>query len=48
MCHPDSWFQPHGLMWHSLSGVMAMMLYFYWRKLPDEETLAGGHPGSET
>jgi hypothetical protein len=37
MCSPDSWFQPHGLMWHSLSGVMAMMLYFYWRLLPDEE-----------
>jgi hypothetical protein len=37
MCTPDSWFQPHGLLWHSLSGVMAMMLYFYWRTLPDEE-----------
>ena len=37
MCKSDSWFQPHGLLWHSLSGVMAMMLYFYWRLLPDEE-----------
>jgi hypothetical protein len=37
MCFKDSWFQPHGLMWHSLSGVMAMMLYFYWRTLRDDE-----------
>ena len=37
MCSPDSKFQAHGLLWHSLSGVMAVMLYFYWRTLPDEE-----------
>lgn len=37
MCRPDSWFQPHGLLWHTLSGVMAIMLYFYWRGLRDNE-----------
>ena len=40
MCHPDSWFQPHGLLWHTLSGVMAIMLYFYWRGLRDNEMRA--------
>ena len=28
----DTWFQPHGLLWHTLSGVMALMLYLYWRR----------------
>jgi hypothetical protein len=37
MCRPDSWFQPHGLLWHTLSGHMAVFLYLYWRKLPDQE-----------
>jgi hypothetical protein len=32
MCFPDSWFQPHGLLWHTLAGVMALCLYFYWRR----------------
>lgn len=27
-----TWFQPHGLLWHTLSGLMALMLYFYWRR----------------
>ena len=31
MCVPDSLFQPHGLLWHPLVGVMAVLLYFYWR-----------------
>jgi hypothetical protein len=32
MCWPDSWFQPHGLLWHTLSGAMALCIYFYWRR----------------
>ena len=31
LCFPHSWFQPHGLIWHTGSGAMALMLYFYWR-----------------
>lgn len=27
-----SWFQPHGLIWHTFSGAMAVLLYFYWRR----------------
>ena len=23
--------QPHGLIWHPLAGVMAVLLYFFWR-----------------
>lgn len=32
MCWEDSWFQPHGLLWHTLAGLMALLLYFYWRE----------------
>lgn len=32
LCDPDSWFQPHGLLWHPLAGVMAVMIYLYWRR----------------
>jgi hypothetical protein len=32
MCWPQSGFQPHGLLWHTLAGVMALCLYFYWRE----------------
>ena len=32
MCDPKSAFQPHGLLWHPLAGVMAVLLYFYWRE----------------
>lgn len=32
MCFPDSWFQPHGLLWHPLAGIMAVLLFFYWRE----------------
>ena len=31
LCNPRSSFQPHGLLWHPLAGVMAVLLYFYWR-----------------
>jgi hypothetical protein len=31
LCHPTSAFQPHGLLWHPLAGVLAVLLYFYWR-----------------
>jgi hypothetical protein len=31
LCDPHSFFQPHGLLWHPLAGVMAVLLYFYWR-----------------
>ena len=32
MCGPESFFQPHGLLWHPLAGVMAVLMYFYWRE----------------
>jgi hypothetical protein len=32
MCDPKSGFQGHGLLWHPLAGVMAVLLYFYWRQ----------------
>jgi len=35
MCHPNSLFQPHGLLWHPLAGIMAVLLYFYWRAAQD-------------
>jgi hypothetical protein len=35
MCTPTSSFQPHGLLWHPLAGVMAVLLYFYWREADD-------------
>lgn len=37
LCNPHSAFQPHGMLWHPLAGVMAVLLYFYWR----EEESAG-------
>lgn len=35
LCNPDSEFQPHGLLWHPLAGVMAVLLYFFWRGADD-------------
>lgn len=35
MCNPNSFFQPHGMLWHPLAGVMAVLLYFYWRAAKD-------------
>lgn len=32
LCFPTSWFQPHGLIWHTFSGIMAVLIYFYWRR----------------
>jgi hypothetical protein len=32
LCNPQSVFQPHGMLWHPLAGVMAVLLYFYWRE----------------
>jgi len=32
LCDPASWAQPHGLLWHPLAGLMAVLLYFYWRE----------------
>jgi hypothetical protein len=40
MCWPQSWFQPHGLLWHPLAGVMAVLLYFYWRAADDRSRAA--------
>jgi hypothetical protein len=31
LCNPQSLFQPHGMLWHPLAGVTAVLLYFYWR-----------------
>jgi hypothetical protein len=38
LCDPDSWFQPHGLIWHTFSGVMATLMYFYWRRENSQPT----------
>src|SRR5215510_6227795 len=35
LCNPKDFFQPHGLLWHPLAGVMAVLLYFYWREDDD-------------
>ena len=35
LCDPQSAFQPHGMLWHPLAGVMAVLLYFYWREAKD-------------
>jgi hypothetical protein len=35
LCWPTSAFQPHGLLWHPLAGLMAVLLYFYWREADD-------------
>ncbi len=31
LCRPQSILQPHGLLWHIPAGVVATLLYFYWR-----------------
>lgn len=45
-CLPHSWFQPHGLLWHTLSGVMAVMLYLYWRRENSDRPVAAAAPPS--
>lgn len=35
LCQPASVFQAHGMIWHPLAGVMAVLLYFYWREAAD-------------
>lgn len=35
LCNPKAFFQPHGLLWHPLAGVMAVLLYFFWREDED-------------
>lgn len=42
MCDPLSKFQPHGLLWHPLAGVMAVLLYFYWREADEPVTVESG------
>lgn len=32
LCDPHSSLQLHGLLWHTLAGVMAVLLFFYWRR----------------
>ena len=32
ICNPDSAFQAHGMIWHPFAGIMAVLLYFYWRR----------------
>jgi hypothetical protein len=38
LCDADSLLQPHGLLWHPLAGVMAVLLYFYWREDTDSRS----------
>jgi hypothetical protein len=35
LCDAKSFFQPHGLLWHPLAGVMAVLLYYFWREQDD-------------
>jgi hypothetical protein len=35
LCDPTSFFQPHGLFWHPLAGIMAVLLFYYWREGDD-------------
>lgn len=35
LCDPNSGFQAHGMLWHPLAGLMAVLLYFYWREADD-------------
>ncbi len=35
LCDPGSLLQPHGLLWHPLAGIVAVLLYFYWRAAND-------------
>lgn len=46
MCFPDSFFQPGGLLWHLLAGVMAVLLYFY-RRAERTESAMGGEPARQ-
>lgn len=39
LCDPTSPIQPHGLVWHPLAGVMAVLLYYYWRDAYDTKEL---------
>ena len=32
LCTPESLFQPHGMIWHTFAGVMAVLMFFYWRR----------------
>jgi hypothetical protein len=32
LCFPHSLFQAHGMIWHTFAGIMAVLLYFYWRR----------------
>jgi hypothetical protein len=38
LCFAHSWFQAHGLLWHPLAGVMAVFMFFYWRRESGEAT----------
>lgn len=37
LCNPQSAFQPHGMLWHPLAGLMAVLLFFYWRLADDRK-----------
>lgn len=32
LCDPTSIWQPHGVAWHPLAGVTAVLLFYYWRE----------------
>ena len=32
LCDPGSVWQPHGIAWHPLAGVAAVLLFYYWRE----------------
>lgn len=46
LCDPMSKFQAHGMLWHPLAGVMALMMFFYWRRDTGPFTVPGGGAGA--
>jgi hypothetical protein len=38
LCDPDSLWQIHGLVWHPLSNIFTVVLYFYWRHADEVST----------
>ena len=34
LCYPTKVLQPHGFVWHTLTGVASLLLFFYWRGEP--------------
>ena len=42
LCDPESFWQPHGLVWHPLAGIVVVLLYLYWRNGDDAVSVEEG------